>query len=136
MDTQQQPNGYDFLDPINAIGMPELADSALALDLLMAAKTGVRNCAMALVETINPEARVILKAQLHESIAFHGEVSQLMMRKKWFHPYELHEQYQLDMLSVNNTLQIAQMKLFPDDTSRKGMFERTPDQALEEENKA
>lgn len=128
MDNNQQPSGYDFLDPINAMGMPELADSAFALDLLSTAKTGVRYCAVTLTETINPDARALLKTQLTEGIAFHGEISQLMMRKKWFHPYELHEQYQLDMLSANNTIQIAQMKLFPDDTSRKGMFDRTPDQ--------
>jgi spore coat protein CotF len=119
---------YDFLDPINAVGMPELADSALALDFLLSAKNGVRNCAVALTEAITPEVRTFLRSQLHESLALHQEISELMMRKKWFHPYELHEQYQLDMLSANNTVQIAQLKLFPDDNTRKGLFDRTPDE--------
>jgi len=35
VNNQQQPRGYDDLDPINAAGMPELADSAFALDLLL-----------------------------------------------------------------------------------------------------
>jgi hypothetical protein len=53
-----------------------------------------------------------------------------MVRKKWFHPYELQEQYQLDQLSAENTVEIAKQKLFPDDTTRKGMFDRTPDKHI------
>jgi hypothetical protein len=42
----------------------------------------------------------------------------------------LNEQYQLDQLSAKNTVMIGQMNLFPDDTSRKGMFDRTPDEHI------
>jgi hypothetical protein len=87
---------------------------------LLSAKNGVRNYAIALTEATTPEVRTFLRSQLQESLALHQEISELMMSKKWFHPYELHEQYQLDMLSANNTVQIAQLKLFPDDTSRNG----------------
>ncbi|MEK3732952.1 MULTISPECIES: spore coat protein [Paenibacillus] len=118
----------DYLDPINALNMPEMADMTLAVDFLMRAKEGVRNTAIALTETVSPEARSLLRRQLSQGIALHQEITDLMMRKKWFHPYELTEQYQLDQLAAKNTIMIGQMNLFPDDTSRKGMFDRTPDE--------
>ncbi|SFB51277.1 Spore coat protein CotF [Cohnella sp. OV330] len=120
----------DYLDPINALNMPEMADTTFAMDFLLRAKEGVRNAAIALTETTSPEARTLLRNQLRQGIAMHQEITDLMMRKKWFHPYELSEQYQLDQLSANNTVMIGQMNLFPGDTSRKGMFDRTPDEHM------
>ncbi|MEK3787367.1 spore coat protein [Paenibacillus sp. FSL K6-1230] len=120
----------DDLDPINALNMPEMADMTFAMDFMIRAKEGVRNTAVALTETISPEARMLLRKQLHDSITLHQEITELMVRKKWFHPYELEEQYKLDQLSAQNTLQIGQMNLFRDDTRRKGMFDRTPDEHL------
>lgn len=120
----------DELDPSGSLNMPEMADMTLAMDFLSRAKEGVRNTAIALTETASPDVRALLKAQLHQGIALHQEIAELMMRKKWFHPYELPEQYKLDMLGAQQTSQIAQMQLFPDDTSRKGLFDRTPDEPI------
>ncbi|WP_248931169.1 spore coat protein [Paenibacillus hamazuiensis] len=120
----------DYVDPANSLNMPEMADMTFAMDFLVRVKDGVRNTAFALTETASPEARALLRAQLHQGIALHQEISELMIRKKWFHPYELQEQFQLDMLSAEQTVQIAQLKLFPDDTRRKGMFDRTPDEHM------
>lgn len=122
----------DYLDPINALNMPEIADMTFATDFLMRAKEGVRNIAIALTETASPEARILLRNLLRQGIAMHQEITELMMRKKWFHPYELTEQYQLDQLSAKNTILIGQMDLFPADTRRIGMFDRTPDEHREE----
>lgn len=119
----------DYQDPSNSLHMPEMADMTFAMDFLIRAKEGVRNTAIALTETVTPEARAVLRKQLNQGIALHQEIAELMIRKKWFHPYELNEQYQLDQLSAMNTVQIGQMMLFPEDTSRKGMFDRTPDEA-------
>jgi spore coat protein CotF len=127
---------YDYLDPSNALNMPELADMTFAMDFLIRAKEGVRNTATALTETASPNARAMLRAQLHQGIALHQEITELMISKKWFHPYELKEQYQLDQLGANNAVQIAGMKLFPHDTSRKGMFDRTPDEYINGGNRA
>lgn len=121
----------DQLDPVNALNMPETSDMTLAMDLLMRAKEGVRNTATALTESVFPQARVLLRGQLHQAIQMHQEIAELMVRKKWFHPHDLQEQYQLDQLSAHKTVQIAQMKLYPDDTRRMGMFERTPDEHME-----
>lgn len=120
----------DHLDPINALHMPELADATFATDFLIRAKEGVRNVAFALTETTSPEVRVLLKSMLRQAIQFHQEIKSLMIEKKWFHPYELSEQYKLDQLSANNTVIISKMKLFPEDTSRKGMFDHAPDENL------
>nr|WP_134701158.1 spore coat protein [Ammoniphilus sp. YIM 78166] len=118
----------DYVDPANSLNMPEMADMTFAMDFLMRAKEGVRNMAVTLTETVSPDARALLRTQLFQGIALHQEITDLMVRKKWFHPYELQEQYQLDLLSAENTVEISKMKLFPDDTSRKGMFDRTPDE--------
>ncbi|MGM0883879.1 MAG: spore coat protein [Bacillota bacterium] len=116
----------DYLDPINAEGMPDQANAFFALDFLLAIKTGIRTCAIALSETATPEVRTVLRRQLEEGLALHEELTQMMIAKKWFHPYQLDEQFQLDLKSAKTTVQIAQMQLFPKDTSRLGTF-ATPD---------
>jgi len=121
---------HDYLDPINSLHMPEMADMTFAMDFLMRAKEGVRNTAIALTETVSPDVRALLRKQLVQGIALHQEITELMLRKKWFHPYGLKEQYQLDQLAAKNTEMISQMNLFPEDTSRKGMFDRTPDEHM------
>lgn len=120
----------DALDPANALNMPELADMTFAMDFLVRTKVGVHNLAAALTETVSSDARALLRVQLHQGIALHQEISELMIRKKWFHPHDMKEQYKLDGLAADNTVAIAKQKLFPDDTSRKGMFDRTPDKNL------
>ena len=117
----------DYLDPMNALHVPELADTTFAMDLLLRAKEGVRNIAVALTESASTDVRTLLRNQLLQGIAMHQEITELMINKKWFHPYELSEQYKLDQLSANNTLMIGKMNLFPVETNRKGMFDRTPD---------
>ncbi|WP_400247789.1 spore coat protein [Niallia sp. JL1B1071] len=117
----------DYLDPINALNMPELADTTLATDFLIRAKEGVRNLAVALTETASPDLRILLRKQLKQAIQMHQEITELMIEKKWFHPHDLSEQYQLDQLSAKNTIMIGNMNLFTGETNRKGMFDRTPD---------
>ncbi|CAN2247997.1 spore coat protein [Bacillus inaquosorum] len=119
---------HDHLDPINSLHVPELADTTFAMDFLIRAKEGVRNTAVALTETASPDVRALLRKQLMQGIAMHQEITELMISKKWFHPYELSEQYKLDQLSAKNTIMVGNMNLFPEDTNRKGMFDRTPDE--------
>ncbi|MBL3646385.1 spore coat protein [Bacillus vallismortis] len=119
---------HDHLDPINSLNVPELADTTFALDFLIRAKEGVRNTAVALTETASSDVRALLRKQLMQGIAMHQEITELMISKKWFHPYELSEQYKLDRLSAKNTIMVGNMNLFPVETNRKGMFDRTPDE--------
>ncbi|MCC9265396.1 spore coat protein [Bacillus velezensis] len=119
---------HDYLDPINSLHVPELADMTFAMDFLIRAKEGVRNTAVALTETASPDVRALLRKQLMQGIAMHQEITDLMVSKKWFHPHDLSEQYKLDQLSAKNTLMVGNMNLFPVETNRKGMFDRTPDE--------
>lgn len=116
----------DYLDPINAVGMPEKIDSVLALDLLMTVKEAIRNYAVALTETTSPELRTTLHNQMEAMIDYQTEVIQLMMDKKWFHPYQLDMQQTLDIQAAQNATEIAALNLFPENTNRKGLFPTTP----------
>ncbi|MGY3384596.1 spore coat protein CotF [Paenibacillus polymyxa] len=128
--SQTQSAKMDYVDPKNSLNMPEMADTTIAMDFLVRVKEGVRNTAVALTETVSTDARTLLRHQLHQGIALHQEITELMVRKKWFHPYDLQKQYQLDQLSANKTVDISKMELFPDDNTRKGMFDRTPDEHI------
>lgn len=113
---------YDYLDPELSIDMPDKADSAIALDFLLTAKTGVRNYAMALTECTTPEVRSALRRQMEAAIDLHGQISDLMITKKWLHPYNVDDQVQLDMKSAQLAVNVAGMALFPQDTDRLGTF--------------
>ncbi len=112
----------DYLDPRNAEGMPNLADSAIAMDFLMTVKTGVRTYALAITETADPELRKALSRQLEKAIDLHSEITDLMINKGWFHPYNLKEQYPIDLKAAETAVKIAGLNLFPNDTDRRGMF--------------
>ena len=117
----------DYLEVENAEGMPEMADSALALEFLLSIKTGVRNTATALSETVTPDLREAFRIQLEAGLALHEEVSSFMMKKGWLHPYNLEDQYKMDLKSIEGALMIGKMDLFPGDTSRLGMMAQIDD---------
>jgi similar to spore coat protein len=112
----------DYLEVRNAEGMPKLVDNTIALQFLLLAKSGVRNCAIALTESATPEVRDVLIDQLETALNLHEEISNLMISKGWFHPYNLNEQFALDIKSSQTAVEIAKLDLFPGDTSRLGMF--------------
>lgn len=112
----------DYLEVANAVGMPELVDSTIALEFLSAVKTGVKNYALALTEATNPEVRTTLFNQLQDSITLYSETTDLMMTKGWLHPHDLSHQAHVDIKSADGAMMIAGLKLFPGDTSRQGMF--------------
>jgi len=112
----------DYLELRNAEGMPKLVDATMSLAFLLNAKSGVRNCAIALTEAASPEARAILRTQLDNAINLHEEITNLMVNKKWFHPINLDKQFQMDLESSQTAVQIASLNLFPGDTSRLGSF--------------
>jgi len=112
----------DYLDPINAEGMPALADAMFALDFVMAAKNGVRNCAFALSECATPEARAVVHRLLQQAIAMHDEITQLSIAKGWLKPYQITEQFAMDLKSADTAYKLGQFEFFPGDTSRLGTF--------------
>lgn len=112
----------DYLETGSAEGTPKLVDSTIALDFLLAAKSGVRNCAIALSEAATPQVRMTLRSQLENALNVHEEISKLMISKGWLHPHNLNEQFQMDIESAKTAVQIAELKFFPGDTSRLGTF--------------
>lgn len=116
----------DYLDPINSVGMPEKIDSVIALDLLLTVKEAIRNYSVALTETASPEVRTTIRNQMEAAIDYQTEITQFMMEKKWFHPYDVSEQQALDLKAAQNAIDIAGLNLFPDNTNRKGLFPTPP----------
>lgn len=112
----------DYLDVANAVGMPEIVDSTVAMSFLLDAKNGVKNYALALAEAIHPQVRLALLSQLQDAIVLYGETVDLMMAKGWIHPHDLSHQTHVDIKSAEAALMIAGLDLFPGDTNRLGMF--------------
>lgn len=117
----------DYLEVENSEGMPEMADSTIAMEFLMSVKTGVRNAAYALTESRTPEIRTAFRNQLEAGLQLHEEVSNFMMEKGWLHPYNVTDQYQIDMKSAEAALMIGKLDLFPGNTSRMGMMAQIDD---------
>ncbi|WP_446786511.1 spore coat protein [Macellibacteroides fermentans] len=112
----------DYLEIRNAEGMPKLVDATMAMAFLLNAKSGVRNCAIALTGAASPEVKAELRNQLETGINMHEEITNLMILKGWFHPVNLEKQFQMDLESSQTVAQIASLNLFPGDTSRLGTF--------------
>jgi similar to spore coat protein len=115
-------NMEDYLDPRNAEGMPNLADSSFAMNFLLNVKNGVRNYGFAITETANPELRRVLHKQMEAAIDLHTEISDLMIKKGWLHPHNIKEQFPIDVKAAETAVKIAQLNLYPNDTDRLGMF--------------
>ncbi|WP_163972195.1 spore coat protein [Oceanobacillus halotolerans] len=116
----------DYLDPINSVGMPEQIDSAIALDLLITIKELIRNYSIALTEAASPEVRTTIRNQMEAAIDYQTEIVELMMDKKWFHPYDVSEQQMLDLKAAQTAVDIAGLKLFGEENNRKGLFPTPP----------
>jgi spore coat protein CotF len=112
----------DYLDVANAVGMPEVADSTIAMSFLIDAKNAIKNYALALAEAQNPQVRMSLTVQLQDAIALYSETVDLLMDKGWLHPQDLSHQSHVDIKSAEAAMMIAGLDLFPGDTNRLGMF--------------
>ena len=118
----KRPMNNDYLEIENADGMPGLVDSTVAMEFLLSVKTGIRNAGIALTEIAEPEARTAIKAMLNQSIDLHTELTKLMITKGWLNPYDLKEQFRVDKVSAENSIKIAELELFPGNTTRLGTF--------------
>lgn len=85
-------------------GMNTLTDQVIANDLLITAKSGVRNYAMAVTETVTPEIKAVLTRHLEEAIDFHEQITKYMQEMGWYHPYDINEQIKLDLNQMDTAL--------------------------------
>ncbi len=86
-------------------GMNTLTDQVIAMDFLIAAKTGVRNYAIAVTEAVTPEVKATLTKHLEEAIDMHERIMLYMMERGQYHPWNVNEQIQLDLKNINTSLQ-------------------------------
>lgn len=88
-------------------GMNKMSDQVIATDFLISAKSGVRNYSIALTETTSPEVRATLRRQLNDAIVTHGTISNYMMKKGYYHAYDLQEQFKVDMKITDTALNLT-----------------------------
>lgn len=87
-------------------GMDKMSDMVIATDLLISAKTGVRNYAMALTEAATPEVRAVLRRQLNDAIAAHETITNYMIKKGYYHAYNPAEQFKIDFTAADTALSL------------------------------
>ncbi|CAM4288673.1 spore coat protein [Paenibacillus tarimensis] len=90
-------------------GMADLTDDVIAMEMLIAVKSGVRNYAMAVTEAISPEIRDTLAEHLEELITMHERVTAYMMDRGLYHPWNVKEQVQVDRQHIDAALQLAKL---------------------------
>ncbi|MDM5340342.1 spore coat protein [Fictibacillus enclensis] len=90
----------------NLTGMDALSDQVVAMDLLIAAKSGVRNYAMAVTEAGTPEIKEMLTRHLEEAIEMHEQVSSYIVEKGWYHAWDTNEQIQLNLTNMKTALDL------------------------------
>jgi similar to spore coat protein len=86
------------------LGMGEITDEVIASDLLISAKSGVRNYAYALTETATPEVRSALHQQFLAAIDLHEKISNYMIEHGYYHPQNISEQLQVDTQNTQAAL--------------------------------
>jgi similar to spore coat protein len=87
-------------------GLNTLTDEVIAMDLLINAKSGVRNYAMAVTECATPDIKAVLTKQLDEAIATHEKITSYMMSRGLYKPYNINEQIQLDLQNIQTAMNI------------------------------
>ncbi|MGX6445225.1 spore coat protein [Neobacillus sp. K501] len=92
----------------NIMGMGGMTDKVIATDFLISTKAGIRNLAFALTETATPEVRAALREELKNAVKTHDEITNFMMANGIYHPNDLKEQLQADLLITDTALNLAQ----------------------------
>lgn len=92
----------------NIGGMGAITDQVIATDLLLAAKSGIKNYAVALTETATPEVRETLKNQLNTAIEAHGRITDYMISKGYYYPGDVFQQLDVDLKAAGTALNLPQ----------------------------
>lgn len=85
-------------------GLNTLTDQVVAMDLLISAKSSVRNYAMAVTEAATPEIKETLIRHLEEAIDMHERLSVYTMERGWYLPWNLDEQIRFDIQTIDTAL--------------------------------
>lgn len=87
-----QTNNSNFNPMTNA----PMNDQIIATDLLNGVKAGIKTTASALTETATPEVHRALEQQLQQGLRFHEQLTQYMVHKGWYKPYDVSQMIQGD----------------------------------------
>jgi similar to spore coat protein len=90
----------------NIAGMGDLTEQVIVTDMLISAKAGVRNYAMAVSETVTPEVRTVLLRHLDTAIETHEKIANYMMKRGFYNAKDPHEQVRIDMKAADTVLNI------------------------------
>jgi similar to spore coat protein len=90
-------------------GMNVMTDQVIASDFLISAKSAIILYSAALTEASTLEVKLALRDQLEAAINTHEKITDYMMRKGLYHPYNIHEQIELDMRNTQTTLNLPNM---------------------------
>jgi similar to spore coat protein len=85
-------------------GLGSLTDQVIAMDFLNSVKSGVRNYAMAITDTVTPEIKATLMRQLEDAMDLHERVAAYLTDKGIYHPWNVDEQIAVDLANIELAL--------------------------------
>jgi len=85
-------------------GLGTLTDQVIAMDFLNSVKSGVRNYALAITDTVTPEIKATLMRQLEDAMDLHERVAAYMTDKGLYHPWNVDEQIAVDLANIELAL--------------------------------
>lgn len=88
----------------NMAGLGDITEQVVAADIMLAAKSGIKNYAAALSETATPHLRSILKSQLNDAINIHEKITNYMLDKGYYDAYNPTDQIQADVSTAETIL--------------------------------
>ncbi|MGN7940864.1 MULTISPECIES: spore coat protein [Bacillaceae] len=92
----------------NMAGMGAMTDQVVATDFLIAAKTGVKNLALAITESSTPEVRDTLKQYLNDAVDTHEQIFHYMVKKGYYHPNNMSEQLTVDLNAAKTAMDLPE----------------------------
>jgi len=85
-------------------GLGAMTDQVVAMDFLNTVKSGIRNTAMAVTETVTPEIKTTLTRQLEDMLDLHERLTAYLMEKGMYHPWNVKEQINVDLTQMETAL--------------------------------
>lgn len=104
----QSGQGITQSGSISSGQISAMTEQVIATDLLMAAKSGIKNYASAISECATPELRQVLTEQLNDAIRAHEQITNYMVNKGYYHPVDVLEQLRLDEQAAQTAMNLQQ----------------------------
>ncbi len=104
--SNQSGMGHTTTGSNQAGQMSAMTEQVIAADLLMSAKSAIKNYAIAISECATPELRQALTEQLNDTIRSHEQITNYMINKGYYHPVDVLEQLRLDQQAAQTALNL------------------------------